>query len=279
MSGAAREMVQIGDCTLYLGDCLEVLSELPDNSADAIVTDPPYCSGAATEAHKGAATHQGLRTETIKNQRFTWFAADNMTTSGLVWLMRSLSVASARIVVDSGSLLAFCDWRMSINLAPAMESAGWRLRNLCIWNKGSFGLGTGFRPQHEMIIHLTKRAPVFHHQGYGNVLDCRRTARAEQEHPTEKPTALMKALIEVAAPRGGVVVDPFMGSGSTGVAAVSIGRKFIGVEVDPANFAIACKRIRAAYESPTMFSSSHKEEVQTVMFTEADGGCSDVLAT
>jgi site-specific DNA-methyltransferase (adenine-specific) len=243
----------IGNCELYLGDALEVLVSLDRDCADAIVTDPPYCSGAATEANKGSATHQGLRAETIKDQRFKWFPADNMTTSGLTWLMRSLSVESARIVNDGGSMLVFCDWRMSTNLAPAMESAGWRLRNLCIWNKGHFGLGTGFRPQHEMIIHLTKRAPVFHHAGYGNVLDCPRTG-AEREHPTAKPIDLMRALVEVVAGPGALVIDPFMGSGTTGVAAVNLGRRFIGVEVDPANFEIACRRIGTATKEPMLMA-------------------------
>lgn len=246
----------IGACELYLGDCLKVMADLARDSADAVITDPPYCSGAATEANKGSATHQGLRTESMKGGRFTWFAADNMTTSGLVWLMRSVSVEAARIVNDGGSMLAFCDWRMSINLAPAMESAGWRLRNICVWDKGHFGLGTGFRPQHELIIHLTKRAPVFHHQGYSNVIQCRRTARDEQEHPTQKPLGLMQALIEVTSPAGGTVVDPFMGSGTTGVAAVALGRRFVGVEVDPTNFDIACKRIEAEQRKPALFTQS-----------------------
>lgn len=255
----------IGDCRLILGDAINAMSEIEAGSIGAVITDPPYCSGAATESGKGAATHQGLRAETIKGGRFQWFAADNMTTSGLVWLLRQVSVEAARVVDDNGSMLAFCDWRMALNLAPAMESGGWRLRNLCIWNKGHFGLGTGFRPQHEMIVHLTKRAPIFHHAGYSNVIDCPRTARDEQEHPTEKPIPLMRALIEVAAGPASIVLDPFMGSGSTGVAAISCGRKFIGVEVLPRNFDIACRRIEQAYKQPDLFvprpSEQPKQEV------------------
>ena len=252
----------IGDCRLILGDCLNVMSQLEADSVDAVITDPPYCSGAATEANKGAATHQGLRAETVKGGRFNWFSSDNMTTSGLVWLLREMSVEAARITNDGGSLLAFCDWRMSINLAPAMESGGWRLRNLCVWDKCHFGLGTGFRPQHELIIHLTKRAPVFHHAGYSNVLSCPRTTRDDQEHPTQKPVGLMRSLVEVVSPVGGVVVDPFMGSGSTGVAAVHYRRKFVGVEVDPLNFDIACRRISDAYKQPDLFVPRPTEKPQ-----------------
>lgn len=248
----------IGEARLILGDALEVMQSLDTDSVSALITDPPYCSGAATEANKGSATHQGLRSESIKGGRFQWFAADNMTTSGLVWLMRSIAVEAARVVDDGGSLLAFCDWRMVTSLAPAMESGGWRQRNLCIWDKGHFGLGTGFRPRHEMMIHLTKRAPVFHHAGYGNVIACPRTARDEQEHPTEKPVALMRSLVEVMAAPDGIVLDPFMGSAATGVAALSCGRRFIGVEVLPDNFDIACRKIEAAYAQPDFLASLSK---------------------
>jgi site-specific DNA-methyltransferase (adenine-specific) len=264
-----KSKVVIGDCTLYNDDCLDVMSGLPKGSISSIITDPPYCSGAATEANKGAATHQGLRSESIRSgERFSWFGSDNMTTAGLVWLLRAVAVQGDRLTDAGGSLLAFCDWRMAINLAPAMESGGWRLRNLCIWNKGHFGLGTGFRPQHEMIIHLTKRAPAFHHMGYGNVLDCPRTERLGQEHPTQKPIGLMRALVEVTAPSGGTVLDPFMGSGTTGVACVKLGRKFIGIEKDTESgyFDIACRRIEEAYAQGDLFvaSSSPQPEQLTL---------------
>lgn len=237
----------IGRCTLHNDDCLDIMASLPTASFDALITDPPYCSGAATEAGRGGVTHQGLRSETIRGGRFAWFSADNMTTSGLVWLMRSVAVEADRLVGDGGSVLAFCDWRMALNIAPAMESGGWRLRNLCIWDKGSFGLGTGFRPQHEMIVHLTKRAPKFHSRSVGNVLSCKRTARAGKTHPTEKPVELMGKLVEVSAPPSGAVLDPFMGSGATGVACARLGRAFVGVEKDPRHFDSACRRIEAAY--------------------------------
>lgn len=238
----------IGDCTLYLGDCLEVLPTL--EPVDAVVTDPPYCSGAATEASRGAATHQGLRSETIRSGRFGWFNSDNMTTAGLCELLRSMCVRAP--VVDSGSILTFCDWRMVTMLAPAMESAGWRLRNLIVWDKGHFGAGTGFRPRHEMIIHLTRRAPVFHSASVGNVISHSRVG-GDREHPTQKPVHLMADLLEVVSARGGQVVDPFMGSASTGVACVAMGRRFIGIEADPGYFDIACRRIEEAYRQPRLF--------------------------
>ena len=232
----------IGDATLYLGDCLEILPTL--GKVDAVVTDPPYCSGAATEAGRGGATHQGLRSETMRSGRFHWFRADNMTTAGLCELLRSMCVRAP--VAEDGHILAFCDWRMVTMLGPAMESAGWRLRNLVVWNKGHFGAGTGFRPQHEMIIHLTQRSPKFHSASFGNVLTHKRVSSGDRAHPTEKPVGLMVDLLTVSTPAGGTVLDPFMGSGSTGVAALMSGRKFIGIERDPAHYESAVRRIEAA---------------------------------
>lgn len=233
---------QIGPCTLYLGDCLEILPTL--GPVDAVITDPPYCSGGATEAAKGRATHQGLRTETMASGRFSWFDSDNMTTAGLCELLRSMCVRAP--LVEAGSILCFCDWRMVSSLSPAMESAGYRLRNICVWNKGHFGCGTGFRPQHEFILHLSKRSPDFHSASVGNVIDCKR--QNDREHPTQKPVALLKKLIAVIAPAGGSVLDPFMGSGSTAIACIETEREFVGVERSEKYFDIACNRIRKAWQ-------------------------------
>lgn len=256
----SAERVQIGDATLYLGDCLEILPTL--GKVDAVLMDPPYCSGAATEASRGSATHQGLRSETIRSGRFKWFGSDNMTTAGLCTLLRSVCVHAP--VVESGSILSFCDWRMVTMLAPAMESAGWRQRNLVVWDKGHFGAGTGFRPRHEMIIHLTRRAPVFYSASVGNVLTHRRVG-VDREHPTQKPVELLRDLIAVVAPAGGAVLDPFMGSGSTGVACARSGRSFIGIEADSGHFETACKRLRDVYDQPRLFTEPPAKAKQGAM--------------
>ena len=255
-----RDRCQIGGATLYLGDCLEIMATLPE--VDAVVTDPPYCSGAATEAGRGSATHQGLRSETMRKGRFAWFGADNMTTAGLCELLRSMCVRAP--VVECGSVLTFCDWRMVTMLAPAMESAGWRLRNLIVWDKGHFGAGTGFRPRHELIIHLTRRSPVFHSASHGNVLTHRRI-KSDRVHPTQKPVGLICQLIEVVSPPGGTVLDPFMGSGTTGVACARKGRKFVGIEVEPKYFELACSRIEMALKQADLFIERPKMKQEMML--------------
>ena len=232
-----------GTVALYCGDCLEILPELPP--VDAVITDPPYCSGGATEAGRGRATHQGLRSDGIKAGRFKWFKSDNMTTAGLCELLRSMCVRAP--VVEGGSILSFCDWRMVPLLSPVMESAGYRLRNLIVWDKGSFGCGSGFRPRHEMIIHLTERSPDFHSMSVGNVIQSKRVRNGD--HPTEKPVDLIETLIKVVVPSRGVVLDPFLGSGTTGVAAINLGMSFIGIERDRGYFETSIKRIKKAFSS------------------------------
>ena len=247
----ATETIAKPTVRLHHGDCLEFLKTLEPGSVDAVVTDPPYCSGGATEASRSQATHQGLRSETIREGRSSWFEGDNMTTNGLLWLLRSVAVESLKALRDGGSILMFCDWRMAFAIGPAVESAGLRMRNLVVWDKGNPGLGNGFRPQHELILHFTRRSAEFHAVNVGNVIQSSRVHSTQKDHACEKPVELMRKLISVVAPEGGTVLDPFMGSATTGEACLDLGVNFIGCEADPKYFAIAKRRIDEA--SCTLF--------------------------
>lgn len=252
-----KEVVE--NCTLYHGDCLQVLSTFESDCVDAVICDPPYCSGAVSEASRTAAKGQGLRSENLT--RFGWFVGDNMGTAGLVFLLRSVAIESLRVLKGSGSLLMFCDWRMVPNLIPAIESAGFRYQNLIVWDKTHMGLGQGFRAQHELVMHMTCGSPEYHSKGSSNVLKCKRVSPGERKHQTEKPVNLMEQLICVVSPPGGVVADPFMGSGSTGVACVRTGRGFVGIEAGGENFDTAATRIRDSFRTrPMLFADGDKGE-------------------
>ncbi len=120
---------------------------------------------------------------------------------------------------------------------------------MIVWDKEQMGMGMPWRNQHE-LIYYGKRTPAQINSGkYGNVLKASRTGNIE--HPTEKPVSLMCDLIDNAT--GTTICDPFMGSGTTGVAAVKRGKRFIGIEIDEKYFDIACKRIQAAVDAPDMF--------------------------
>jgi DNA modification methylase len=232
--------------TIHVGDALNVLRTLPDASIDAVITDPPYCAGAVSEAGRAAAKGQGLRSENIK--RFGWFVGDNMGTAGLAFLLRDVAFECVRVVKQSGSLLMFCDWRMFAMLQPAIESAGVRFQNLVVWDKGHAGLGAGFRAQHELVLHFTFGAPEYHDRGTGNVLQVGRVASEDREHQTQKPVDLLRRLVRVAAPEDGVVLDPFCGSGSTGVACALERRNFVGIERDAEHAETARRRIENTEE-------------------------------
>lgn len=243
LTGAARWHVE-------QGDALDVLRGVAHESVDAVITDPPYCSGSVSESSRTAAKGQGLRSENIT--RFGWFVGDNMGTAGLVWLLRSMAIEARRVVRLSGHLLVFCDWRMLSSLQPAIESAGWRAQNLVVWNKGSMGLGTGFRAQHELVMHFTAGAPAYHDRSTGNVVTASRVAGDDREHQTQKPVDLMRRLVRVVAPVDGVVMDPFAGSASTLVAALAEGRRCIGIERDAGYVEIARRRCAEASEQLTL---------------------------
>ena len=243
--------VIIGNATLYLGDALGVLQSLPNVSAQAMICDPPYCSGGFTEAAKRSAKGQGLRSETLRETG--WFGGDNMTAGGLQWLLRAVAVAFKGHVEGTHSTASFfADWRMVPLLAQAIEAAGLRFQAMPIWDKQAAGLGTGFRAQHECILHFSIDTPRYYSASYGNVLRAPRMS-SERDHPTEKPVSIMSSLVKVQSEEGGLVLDPFMGSGTTGVAALQMGRRFVGIEHDPLHFETACKRIEDAQRQGDMF--------------------------
>jgi DNA modification methylase len=220
--------------TLYHGDCLPILQELPPG-IDAILTDPPYCSGGYMEAQRGAAKMQGLRSERIKEEKFKWFAGDNMTTVGLTWLLRSVLVEGRRLLFPNRSAFVFCDWRMVPALVPALESSGMRWRNLLVWDKGSAGLGCGFKPVHEMVAEFTNGATEYSTRDGQNVLRFKRVPPGQRLHNAQKPTNVLREILRVAVPENGVILDPFAGSGSTLLAAKQEGRRAIGIELDEEN--------------------------------------------
>jgi len=233
-------------------DALDCMRDMKSESVDAIISDPPYCSGGFTETQKRAAKGQGLRGETLRD--IGWFEGDQMTSSGIAFLLRSVAFEAIRLMKGGGSMLFFTDWRMVPTLVPAIESAGLRYQNLIIWVKPSAGLGCGFRAQHECIMHFTAGRATYHNQSVGNILDGRRIGANEREHQTQKPIALLQELIKVVCPPGGIVLDPFGGSGSTAVAAEGIGRSAICIERDPTHCETARRRLQSV--QPSIFADA-----------------------
>jgi len=211
---AAKRVVVIGNCELYEGDCLEVMKCL--EPVDAVVTDPPY------GVNFSCGWENKFRAVKINN--------DNDT------LVRDLVI---EWLGDRPSLM-FGSWKTEKPKSTKM---------VLIWDKGTVGMGDLSLPW----FPGTEEIYVI-----GNGWNGTRTRSVlshyvrNEFHPTEKPVSLICELL-TKCQKSWTILDPFMGSGTTGVACVKLGRRFIGIELDPDYFDIACERIRKAYDQPDMF--------------------------
>lgn len=208
--------------TIYHGDCREVLPSL-DIKCDAVVTDPPFFM---------PATHYQSRTQ--------WQRA---------WSDTSVLASFWAVVVDAciakmkptGHLIAFCNGDSYPVFYPEMYRRFDTLKCL-VWDKGQIGMGHGWRNQHELAIAARWSSSVFN--GWSaDVIKAKSTRSIERDHPVQKPDALMAVLLKPVTPDDGMVLDPFIGSGSTLTAAASCGRRAIGIEGEERYCEIAAKRL------------------------------------
>jgi len=239
----------IGNATLYLGDCREILPTLP--KVDAVITDPPY----EAEAH-GAGRRLLGRTDKLADSRIREIESAPLDFDAMDDDLRAF-MASWSAANCSGWMLAFCQAEAVAIWRQSMESAGMKWRRAMVWVKpDSAPQLSGDRPTqgYESIAAAWcgegrsewngggKRG-VFvygkHDPGMGH-------GGARNEHPTQKPVALMKDLVSLFTNPGAVVLDMCMGSGTTGIACSDLGRRFVGIEKKPHHFDIACRRIEDA---------------------------------
>jgi len=214
------------------------MKTLPDNSVDAVVTDPPYSSGAR-QTNQLRARKGMLRSEKWKEE---WFGTDNLSSYGFMFFMRGLLLSTFEKCKPGAHLYIFIDWRNYPLLSGVLESAGWRINNMIVWDKEIFGMGANYRNQHELIVFCSKGAPKkSYRHDVPNVIGSKRIRQVT--HPTEKPIDLINTFLSVSTQEGDTVLDPFMGSGTTGAACVQAKRHFIGIEIDPTYFDIATRRI------------------------------------
>jgi len=152
---------------------------------------------------------------------------------------------------NGGALLCFCIWHNADEWRRAIEGVGYTVKSQVIWDRMHHGMGDlkgAFAPQHDIIWYAVKGRRIFANSRPKSVLRYKRPSPSQDfGHPTCKPVELMKDLLHSTCDgTKGLVVDPFLGSGSTGVAAVELGRPFSGCELDPDYFKIAEDRINAA---------------------------------
>lgn len=233
------------DVTLYKGDALSILRDLPDNSVDAIITDPPYCSGAFTLAAKQAPPDTKYKKSSTQAV-YTEFACDardqrSFILWGSMWLSECLRIAKI-----SAPLLVFSDWRQLPATTDYVQIAGWSWRGVVVWHKpSSRPLPGEFRRDCEFVVYGRKgvRGDV-ETTVYPGFYSYSAPCGPKRKHLTQKPTALMGDLMRIV-PQGGTVLDPFIGSGTTAEAAILTGRKCIGIEMVQANIDLAAERVAA----------------------------------
>ena len=236
------------DWDLIQGECLPALHAMADNSVDAIITDPPYSSGGFSRDDKGKDP-DAKYTQSSAQGRYPTFSGDSRDQrSYLAW--SALWIAEAvRVLKPGGYFLAFTDWRQLPVMTDAVQAGGVFWRGVIAWDKGRGSRAPHkgyFRHQCEYVIWGTKGAAVqLEHDGPFDGCIQATVKRDDKHHLTGKPTALMKELVRPVLP-GGLVLDPFAGSGTTGVAALLTGRRFIGIEREAAYVAIARARLEAA---------------------------------
>lgn len=230
----AKRVEFIGDCTLYLGDCLEILPHL--GKVDAVVTDPPYGIGE----HGGACRTRG-RPGYSKHENLGWDAQRPARA-----VFEAILASGQHQIIWGGNYFADL-------LPPKM---GW-----LYWRKlmgGDFSDGELAWTSRDGALREFVKCP----KGMDKV------------HLCEKPAALMEWCLGFL-PDAKIILDPFMGSGTTGVACAKSGRRFIGIEIEPKYFDIACKRIEDAYRQPDMFIAPPAEKPRQESLLDGSGICDE----
>jgi site-specific DNA-methyltransferase (adenine-specific) len=246
---------QIGNCTLYLADCLSILSSL--KQVDAVITDPPYES----EAHTKGRRLLGKQRNGKRTVEFGPLDFDAMSNE----LRDAISNVCAKIC--TGWFIAFCQAEAVAAWQKSIESAEIKYKRAMIWIKPDGAPQfTGDRPGmgYESIIAgwCGQGRSKWNGGGrHGVFIHPNRENNNPKEHMTQKPVALMRELVSLFSNNNDIVLDPFMGSGTTGIACVKTGRRFIGIEHNPKHFDTACQRIEQAYSQPDMFIVQKPEKL------------------
>jgi site-specific DNA-methyltransferase (adenine-specific) len=231
--------VQIGLATLYLGDALRIIPEW--SGVGMVLTDPPYSSGGAFRGDRTVAT--SIKYQNAEQRgNFPEFSGDNKDQRGFT-LWSAIWLGMLREVSLPGTICGvFSDWRQIPATTDAIQGGGWVWRGIVPWDKTQGRPQKGrYRAQCEYVI-WGSNGPLPLNGPCAPGLFRQSVNSEKRHHIAAKPVALMKSLMQLA-PTGATVADPFMGSGSTGVAAVELGLPFVGCEMDASSFDLACRRI------------------------------------
>lgn len=242
---------------LLHGDALLVLPTLPADTVDLVLTDPPYNSGGRTQSDRTAQSTRdkyvsGTSDRKGAHHQLADFAGDNRDQRGYVAWLTIVLAECLRLARTGASALVFTDWRQLPATSDALQAAGWLWRGIVPWHKPiARPRQGGFTAACEYVLWGSNgpidatRNPVY----LPGLYSASQPRGRERQHITQKPVTLLRELTKVCLP-GGTVLDPFAGSGSTGVAAVAEGRDFLGVEITDHYARIAQERLHSLTVSP-----------------------------
>lgn len=217
------------------GDCLELMKQIPDGSIDLVLTDPPYGIDLTPQRENGKFKN----TKVINDNTLEWLP----------------NLVNEMYRVSKNAVLIFCGWQNVDKFKIEFEKR-FTVKNILVWDKDWFGMGNNYRPNYELCLLCCKTNVTTKSNNKSNILKYRRIAPQKLLHSCEKPIALLEDLITELSNEGDIVLDPFLGSGSTCVACVNTNRHYIGFELDPQYYDIACKRLEEVekIESKNTFS-------------------------
>jgi site-specific DNA-methyltransferase (adenine-specific) len=213
-------------------DAVDWLRKIPTESVDLVVTDPPYES---LEKHRAIGTTTRLKhSKSSSNDWFSIFKNERFP---------ELFAEVYRVLRKNSHFYLYCDPETMFVAKPLGEAAGFKFWKPIIWDKRAIGMGYHYRARYECILFFEKGKRKLSDLGVADILEQKRITGG---YPAEKPPEVSEVLIKQSTEAGQVVIDPFMGSGSVGVAATRLGRTFLGNDVCAEAVDITRSRLRDA---------------------------------
>jgi len=210
-------------------DAVEWLKTLSAESIDVVVTDPAYES---LEKHRAVGTTTRLKHSKASSN--DWFGIFPNARFG------ELFAEVFRVLRPNSHFYLFCDAETMFVAKPEAERAGFRFWKPLVWDKRTIGMGYHYRARYELILFFEKGKRRLNDLGVADIISVPRVHRG---YPAEKPSAVSEVLIAQSTQPGDLVADPFMGSGSVGVAAAKLGRRFVGTDVNPEAVRLTAQRL------------------------------------
>lgn len=238
--------------TLHRGDALTVLKTLPNESVNAVITDPPYNSGGRTSSERTSRTARAKYVSGDSAHDLRTFPGENRDQRSYRSWLTALLTEAYRASTEHAVAVVFSDWRQEPTTSDALQMAGWTWTGTIPWVKPtSRPRKGGFKQSAEFITWGVKGTLAKNRDLYlpGHFIASQ--PRKDRVHITQKPVEIMRQLVQIC-PEGGTVLDPFTGSGTTGIAALREGRRFVGVELSSHYATIAERRLQAELSQDEM---------------------------